>query len=377
MRIAYYCLETPREGQASFSHSKEMVAGLKDQGVAVDYYAPDHEDGWQRPRLWYRVLICLWLQLKTMPALAKCDAVYVRSHPLAFPVSLYCKLRGIPTIQEVNGTTQDVFIVYPVAKHVGMLIEALAMSQYRWAAGLVAVTPGLADWLKAELGNAARKVVVISNGANVELFNSRRKAAQPLREPYVVFVGAQAPWHDIGVLLDALEQPAWPADVTLVLVGDCVNAPSVEVALSSRPNLVAIGHLPYEEVGGVLARAMAAVIPIANPDDRSSCVGVAPIKLYEALACGVPVIVSDLPFQSTLVKEAGVGLIFPPGDAAELAASVAAIAEDRQRFSDRSRAFAETFPAEHSWQVRARALFRFLGEVLDGVRPGWRGRGET
>jgi glycosyltransferase involved in cell wall biosynthesis len=237
-------------------------------------------------------------------------------------------------------------------------------TQYRWSAGLIAVTPGLADWLRDELGQAAPKIAFITNGANPDIFHPQRQAELPLPERYVAFVGSLVPWHDIEVMLDALQQPCWPADVSLVLVGDCGNAARVQAALARHPNLIVAGHVPYEQVGSVLARAMAAIIAIADPEKRSSSSGVAPLKLFEAIACGTPVIASHLPYQAELVRETRAGLLFPPGDASALARAVAEIHANLERFRASSQSAVQIIHFEHSWKRRAEQTNAFLQDVL-------------
>jgi glycosyltransferase involved in cell wall biosynthesis len=349
--LAYVCLEAPREGQATHVHSKEIVEGLGRLGHQVHFF-PAVKSGGHRPTLFYRVLASLLLQLRLVGKVGGYSAVYMRSHPLALPVALSCYLRGIPVVQEVNGTYADIYLAYPSVRFLRPIIDFVMRTQYRWAAGLIAVTPGLVDWLRDELGRAtSKKIAFISNGANPDIFHPERQGSVPLPERYVAFVGSLVPWHDIEVILNALQQPCWPADVSLVLVGDCGDAPRVQAALSRHPNLIVAGRVPYEQVGGVLA--------------RSSSSGVAPLKLFEAIACGTPIIASHLPYQAELVLETGAGLLFPPGDAAGLARAVAEVHANPQRFAANSRSAAQIIRAEHSWKKRAEQTNAFLQDVLN------------
>lgn len=176
--------------------------------------------------------------------------------------------------------------------------------------GLSWLPPSLADWLRELLSDDGPPTGIITSAANTELFNPNRKTDLPLPPRYTVFAGSQTAWHDRDVLIRALDDPSWPKDVSLVLVGECGYAEHVQEALAAHPNLVVTGRIPYRDVGGVLAKATAVIIAIADPDGRSNSVGVAPIKLFEAIASGSPVVANDLPFQAELMRETGAGLLF-------------------------------------------------------------------
>jgi glycosyltransferase involved in cell wall biosynthesis len=109
---------------------------------------------------------------------------------------------------------------------------------------------------------------------------------------------------------------------------------------------------------------MAAIIAIADPEKRSSSSGVAPLKLFEAIACGTPVIASHLPYQAELVRETRAGLLFPPGDASALARAVAEIHANFERFRASSQSAVQIIHFEHSWQRRAEQTNAFLQDVL-------------
>jgi glycosyltransferase involved in cell wall biosynthesis len=78
-----------------------------------------------------------------------------------------------------------------------------------------------------------------------------------------------------------------------------------------------------------------------------------PLKLFEALACGTPAIVTDLRGQADLVRTGECGLVVPVGDAEALARAVAELARDGERRNRLGSAGARLIAAEHSWDARA------------------------
>jgi glycosyltransferase involved in cell wall biosynthesis len=93
--------------------------------------------------------------------------------------------------------------------------------------------------------------------------------------------------------------------------------------------------------------------------------GLAPLKLFESLACGVPVIVSDQPGMGDLVRKAGCGLIVPERNPAALALAMAKIAADPARISALGRTAREEALARCSWDARAIEL----QNMLDRLKP--------
>jgi glycosyltransferase involved in cell wall biosynthesis len=104
-------------------------------------------------------------------------------------------------------------------------------------------------------------------------------------------------------------------------------------------------------------------VPISDPEGRSSR-GVMPLKMFEALACGTPVIVTDLRGQAEFVRAADCGLVVPIADPAGLAAAVARLAGDPELASALGDKGARIVAAEHSWEARAGEVARVVEAAI-------------
>jgi glycosyltransferase involved in cell wall biosynthesis len=350
IRLAYLTLEAPRQGQASYAHVFEIVEGLRRLGFPVDLYLPRYTDAQERPGLVRRFWEHLWLQGRLIAGWRRYDLLYVRGHNMAFLAAAMARITGKPIIHEVNGPHLDITVTYPWTRHVHGLLNWLQRTQYRWAGALVPVTPQLQQWLRTE--GCANTIEVIPNGANLGLFNPARERRAGLPERYVVFFGGFARWQGIPTMLEAITEPEWPQDVSLVIVGDGQMALEVRAAALRHERLCYLGRLPYAEVGAVVAGALAGLVPKTREDD-SDKTGLFPIKLFEILACGTPAVVSDYPGQADLVRSAQCGLVITPGDAKALARAVATVAQDAEgRMAMGARGHA-LIVEEHSWDRRA------------------------
>jgi glycosyltransferase involved in cell wall biosynthesis len=359
LRLAYLSLETPRPGQASQTHIDEIIASLKDCGWQVELFATTRGGASARTSFLQRLLDYGRVQWTLVRRLREFDAVFVRSHFMALPLALLARRRKVPVIHEINGKPADIGVTYPALKPFSPLFAWLYRTQYRMAAHLVAVTEGLGQWARTFAGHD--RVSVVSNGANTDLFRPDGPRAD-IAGRYAIFVGGLVAWHGISTMLAALQDPAWPADVRLVIVGDGIERDKVEAA-KADPRLLWLGRQPYEAVPALLRGALAALCVIEDQDGRSAS-GVAPLKLFEAMACGVPVIASDLPFQAEIVRHADAGLIVPSASPTAIAAAVRTLDEAPEKAAELGGNGAIYVAREASWQQRGRDIDRILASQL-------------
>jgi glycosyltransferase involved in cell wall biosynthesis len=360
-RLVYLCLQQTVEGQASHAHVHEIIAGLRRRGWSVSLKEIQADRSRNHGRLyflWHYLKPQLKLWFSTAPA---ADAMYIRADALAFPAFLWARLRKLPVVLEVNGPHSDRLVAKPWLRPFGALLAGLQRFQFRRCSALIAVTPRLADWLKEEA--PGRRIVVIPNGANTSLFHPGAVKPADIPGRYVILVGLLARWQGIRLLLAALKDTAWPADVSLIIAGDGAEREVVVEAARQDPRIRYLGVVPYQTVPGLVVGSLAGLsLKTAVPGRTET--GMSPLKLYETLACGVPAIVTDYHGQAEIVREHDCGIIVGQDDAAGLARAVARVATDetrRRAWGDNgSRAVKE----KHSWDERADRTDQLLRSVL-------------
>ncbi|PWT92298.1 MAG: glycosyltransferase WbuB [Proteobacteria bacterium] len=352
LRVAVLALETLIEGQAAATHVNELAVAMEKRGWPVRIYEAKGTGAATGKPLPGRFLRHIYAQLKLFAEYSRWDVLYVRSHPVAIPSTIGASLLGRPVIHELNGSPVDLRVTYPKLQPVIGLIEWLWRAQLRMADMVVTVTPGLAAWVRRSTGND--RVVVISNAANTEKFAAEGPRALA-NDPYVVFVGSLVPWHGIQTMIAAAASPNWPPNTRLVVVGDGIERAAVAAAAASNPRIIWLGFRPYAEVPSLLRGAVAALVVIGNPLGRSDT-GVMPLKLFEAAACAVPVVVTELPGQAEFVRSNECGIVIPVDDHEALAVAVAQLTNDNARRSHLGRNGVRAVQARHTWDERARAL---------------------
>ena len=359
-RLAYLSLEVLLPGRAAYTHVTEMIAGLERRGWHVSPFlaqptgsAASRSPVRRIPEHWRVLAKALW-------QLRRHDVLYIRSHPFAWPAALAARRAGLIVVHEINGLIRDLKVTYPILHPVHSQIVALQMAQHRAANALFAVTPGLVAQLQETL--PGQSVHLVPNGANLALFTPDGPRYRHER-PYVLFVGSLVRWHGIDTMLSALAHPAWPAGLDLLIAGEGMEGSTLAEAEKRLPNLVWLRRQEYEALPALLRGAVAALVPIGNPDGRSSR-GVFPLKLFEAMACGTPVVVTDLPGQAELVRDSGCGVVVPVDDAGRLAAAVAQLMADLAESHVMGDRGALEAHRAHGWQHRADQVHAVLNGLM-------------
>jgi len=360
-RLAYLCLQATREGQASYAHVHEIIRGLERRGWTVELFEPRYVHDMQVPGLLGRAIEFLRVQLRCARALANADVFYVRAHFAAWPASAWGAVRRRRTVQELNGVYSDAVTAHPRLRPLAWLIAAAQRSQLRRACLVICVTEGLARWVTAEA--EPRRVTVIPNGANAELFTPNGPIAQGLPARYVAFVGSLAGWHGVEVMLEATRDASWPDGVPLLIAGDGARSGEVRKAATASDRVMYLGRLPYREVPA-LVRGASAMLSVQPAMATTAIGGVNPLKVYEALACGVPVIVADHPGQADLVRREACGWIVPPGDPASVANAVGEAVNNQKEAKARGARGRRAVLREHSWDARAASTHMALLDLL-------------
>ena len=198
--------------------------------------------------------------------------------------------------------------------------------------------------LHEELGRSGRRVALLPNGVDVDYFESVRPRPRPRRErPVLGYFGAIADWFDADLVADLAERrPDWD----FVLIGPTSLADLTRLA--RLPNVRFPGFVAYGELAAWLDGIDVFLLPFRRTPLTEAT---NPVKAYEILAAGRPLVSVDLPELAPCR-----GLVRFGNDAADFEHEVLkALDEDDPGLVEARRAFAR----RSSWDERA--------AVLDGL----------
>lgn len=268
----------------------------------------------------------------------------------------------VPQAELLLSRLQPRLVVYhcvdDIAAHPRIDAASFRAAEARFAARadiVLASSQPLAERMR----DLSSNVYYMANVADTELFASAidsgpiDRAVAALPEPRIVFTGAIAATKlDIGLLVEVARlRPDW----SIVLVGPVgLGDPSTDTsALMRSPNVHLLGQRPYAELPAVLRGAQAAVIPYQLNQLTAS---IFPMKVYEYLAAGLPVVATPLP--SLL----GVGGIAFAADASETAVRLEQVMSEDGPDARMARS---RLANGHSWEARMREIAEAIDRRQD------------
>jgi glycosyltransferase involved in cell wall biosynthesis len=91
-----------------------------------------------------------------------------------------------------------------------------------------------------------------------------------------------------------------------------------------------------------------------------------PVKLFEYMAAGIPVIASDFPLWRRIVEDAECGLLVDPLDPRAIAAAVDWLVDNPEAAQRMGESGRKAILKRYSWDVEKRRLFQFYDAILEG-----------
>lgn len=415
MRILYLSQYFPPEAGATQARALEMARNWVKLGHTVTMLAeiPNHPSGIIPPeyrgklyersllegidviRIWvkaspiknFRNRMLFYLSYMLNSALAgvflahgRYDLVYATSPPLFVGASgLFLSwFKRIPFVFEVRDLWPESAVELGELSNPRAIALATRLENacYRRARLIVVVTQGILDRLIGR-GIDAAKLILIPNGANVELFQPRETARARLRQELGLegrFVAIYAGIHGIAQGLETvIEAAALLKDdptIHFLLVGDGPKKAEL-INLAQRynlPNLTFIPEQPRETIVDYLSAADVALIPLRNLDLFK---GALPSKIFDAWACELPVIINVEGEATRIILQAQAGISIPPENPQALAEAVRSLSTQKGACREMGKRGREFTLQRFSRQSQAQRLAQSLENLIlpDKDRP--------
>ena len=328
--------------------------------------------GFDRPRKWVFFLESAW-KLWCVHRRRPIYVLYVREmdrHP--FLVGLVKWLR-IPMVVEVNGWGLDDMKLLGASPRRTRLVEHGQRKLFKGARGIIVSTRGNAEKVIAHYGISRHKVQVQELGTNIEHFKpgdkvlARQKIGVPIDKPIIFFAGSFHPHHDLSTLLSAHAKLfSQGFETLLLLVGDGSQRKIIQeqIELSGLSDHIRLcGARPYDQVPTYFRAADIGVVPLLANKVRQQQ-GSYASKLWDYMACGLPVIITDFPNTSSAKLLADKAYIVPPGNVGAMTKGLKDLLENSQ-MRDNIAAKGYDYVCSHrTWRQAAGETVAFIEKRL-------------
>ena len=291
-------------------------------------------------------------------------------HGMAFmgiPVALTIGRRdGVPVVYDARDIHLEARNLARMSRPARWLLGRTERNWAKAATRVITVNDAYADVL-ASRWPTERPLVVMNCSYRYTPVSPRERRFHealglPDRHKIVLYHGGLFPWRGIEQLMEAIGDVP---DATLVLMGYGILEGTLraQAADPSRAGKVRVMHaVPPAELHEWVAAADVVAMPIQG--DTLNHRLTTPNKLFEAMAAGVPAVVSDLPGMSAIVKDAGSGILVDPTDVAAIAAAIRQIAslpaDEWQAWRERCVAAAHD---RYNWETQVEGLLDLYGQL--------------
>ncbi len=286
------------------------------------------------------------------------DVLYTRNPNFGFISGIFCKSRFKKMVYELNGIPEDEISLtrtkfkkknpsqpkkkgefsfskiyfYANAKFKLFILK----KTLKFSDKIIAVTPGIKANLEKIYNIPGGKIVVVSNGANTSLFKPlkqeicKKELGLDAEISYVSFVGNFAPWQGVEYLVKAapfiLSQ--FPKCRFLIVGDGIMKNELIKLAreLGVEDRFIFTGVVAYFRVPLYINASDTCVAPFIFA--RNAKIGLSPLKLYEYMACGKPVVASDIDGVSDILEASEGGISVTPENPSALAEAILKLLEN-------------------------------------------------
>ena len=292
------------------------------------------------------------------------DVVMERYHNFGGEALGHAAGLGATAVLEVNAPVID----HPGSAKASLDRLLLVQPLRRWRERLVAsadliVTPSAAI-LPAK--TPPSKVLEAEWGADTDRFKPGAAGLLPFTPPsgiVAVFAGAFRSWHGAIHLARAMRtlRARGVSALSALFIGDGPELPAVRAEAQGLDNVLFAGPLPHDLMPAALAAAHIGVAPFDLAAHKPLSLGFywSPLKIFEYMASGLPVVAPAAARIPALVGDRREGLLYDPTAPEALAGALAALADPNLR-SRLGAAARDRAVRDYSWKAHCEALDRAI-----------------
>jgi glycosyltransferase involved in cell wall biosynthesis len=240
---------------------------------------------------------------------------------------------------------------------------------FRRVAGIVVTNKYKLEHIAKTYNISTNKMIHQPNAVDIEQFHisitrgdARTRLSLPSDKKIILYTGHLFDWKGVDTLLEA--STYLPESVLVYFVGgtdeDIKNFRKKQSVVNPQKAIV-IGRKPHDEIPMWLKAADVVVLPNTARVEASKY-ETSPVKLFEYMASGTPVVASRLISIENIVDESMVWF-FEPDDTTSCA-SVIQMALDRAGEAEHKSAHAFQEVQKYSWGKRINSIINFIYKLV-------------
>lgn len=285
--------------------------------------------------------------------LAKPDVMLIEAQPIFAGLAgvFLAQVRGIPYVLNVSDLWPDHLLsvgALSADSRIYRTARRMVDYTYRHARQIVAMSPA---WAKAIEGycQAPQKIHVIYNGVDLDTFHPNvdtrafRERYQLTAEHLVSFIGTFATQYDFETMLAAAERLEIRPDTQILLIGSGSQGEFLKQRLAEE-KVVNLRWIEWIDYADIPAAWNVSTVTFWAMRPHPLYQGTIPAKLYEAFACGTPIIAASEGISAEIIRASGAGVAVPCGDVDGLVGAIQYSLDhpdQRKLYSQAARAYAE------------------------------------
>ena len=260
--------------------------------------------------------------------LSSYDLVLERLGKYRASVALTAKILNKPYVlfADADPIFEEAFIGRPLKGLLKWQARNMILFCLRTADKVICVSSAMQRQLENNYDISGKKIFVLPNCVDTHKYRPYPEKRETIRQQYnigenplIIFVGSFYEWHDVATLVEAFSNiNNKNSEARLLLVGDGTNKTKIE-NLVSRLGLdkavIFTGSVPFDEVPFLISAADVTVAPYKKMDVEFWG---SPMKLFEYMASGTPLITSSMGQLTEIIRNEVNGLLVEPGDVCSL-----------------------------------------------------------
>lgn len=235
---------------------------------------------------------------------------------------------------------------------------------FRWVLRRVSSIISLTSAMRDTLVQVNDSVLVAPDGVDKEMFNidiskqeAREKLSLPLDKKIVMYTGSIVDWwKGTPALFESAKE--FGDDYLFVLVGGKSHyVQEFKDVVGQSKKVLMVGHRPHRDIPYYLKASDILVLPNSAKEEISR-IATSPMKLFEYMASGRPIVASDLPSLREILNDNN-SVLVAPDDAYALARGIREVMEDEKRATALAEQ-AKRDVAHYAWDNRAENIISFI-----------------